>query len=553
VILPPLSRYFSTLSTPGLLVGTLFFAGSLTPSLLPRVALTQAILSGVALAAGYGVGVFLRWSWSYLELPMPRPRVHRIALLIASVICALIALVFLWNEVGWQNAVREQMMMEPIGRIRGLAIGLLALVIFAAVLTVARIFAWTWHLIAVRLRRHIPRRVANAIAVVLAVMLFWNLINGVLFRALMRVADTSFQELDRIGVAEADLAEERYSALPLSDLLPWESLGRTGRNWVSRGPDATELSGFFDAPVTEPIRVYVGLNSAESIDERAELALQGLIASGAFERSTLIVVTPTGTGWVDPGAMDTVEYLLRGDVASVAVQYSYLPSWMTLLVDPEYGGESAQAVFQAIYRHWTQLPRDSRPRLYLHGLSLGAMHSERSADIYDVVGDPFAGALWSGPPFRSTNWRAFTNLRNPDSPAWLPTFRDGSIVRFANQYGGLDLRGATWGPMRLVYLQYASDPVTFFETRSFYRQPEWMEPPRGPDVSPALRWYPIVTMLQLVVDFVHSDDVPAGYGHVYAAADYIDAWLAVINPENWTAPEIERLKAHFRQREEERP
>jgi uncharacterized membrane protein len=405
----------------------------------------------------------------------------------------------------------------------------------------------------VRLRRHIPRRVANAIAVVLAVMLFWNIINGVLFRALMSVADTSFQEIDRIGVAEGGEAERRYEASGLADILPWVTLGRTGRDFVSLGPDSNELSAYFGAPAMDPIRVYVGLNSAESITERAELALQALIASGGFERSTLVVVTPTGTGWVDPGAMDTLEYLHRGDVASVAVQYSYLPSWMTLLVDPEYGGESAQAVFHAIYRYWTELPPDERPQLYLHGLSLGAMHSERSADIYDVVADPFDGALWSGPPFRSTNWRAFTNMRNPGSPAWLPTFRDGSIVRFANQYGGLDLPGATWGPMRLVYLQYASDPVTFFETRSFYRQPEWIEPPRGPDVSPALRWYPIVTMLQLTVDFVHSGDVPAGYGHVYAAEHYIDAWVAVANPPGWTADDIARLKAHFRTRDEARP
>ena len=45
----------------------------------------------------------------------------------------------------------------------------------------------------------------------------------------------------------------------------------------------------------------------------------------------LIVVMPTGTGWIDPAAMDTVEYLHGGDVASVAIQYSYLTSWLSLL------------------------------------------------------------------------------------------------------------------------------------------------------------------------------------------------------------------------------
>jgi uncharacterized membrane protein len=56
--------------------------------------------------------------------------------------------------------------------------------------------------------------------------------------------------------------------------------------------------------------------------------------------------------------------------------------------------------------------------------------------------------------------------------------------------------------MWVIYLQYASDPVTFFEYRSLYREPDWMLPPRGPDVSPRLRWYPIVTLLQLTLDML---------------------------------------------------
>ena len=68
----------------------------------------------------------------------------------------------------------------------------------------------------------------------------------------------------------------------------------------------------------------------------------------------------------------------------------------------------------------------------MHGLSLGALHSDRSFEIYDVIGDVFQGALWSGPPYRSETWRDATQRRTPDSPAWLPRFRDGSIIRFDN-------------------------------------------------------------------------------------------------------------------------
>src|SRR5262245_42711690 len=106
-------------------------------------------------------------------------------------------------------------------------------------------------------------------------------------------------------------------------------------------------------------------------------------------------------------------------------------SWLYLLAGVDYGTDAARAVFKEIYEYWTTLPKDRRPRLYLHGLSLGA-NSEQSTDLIEVLGDPFAGALWSGPPYSSRLWRSLTDGRNPGSPAWLPRFRDGSFVRFMN-------------------------------------------------------------------------------------------------------------------------
>ena len=218
-------------------------------------------------------------------------------------------------------------------------------------------------------------------------------------------------------------------------------------------------------------------------EERAKLALEELKRTGAFDRSILIVAVPTGSGMIDPAALDTVEYLHRGDIATVAMQYSYLASWLSLLVEPDYGAEAGKALFREVYAYWSSLPREGRPKLYLHGLSLGAMNSELAADLYDVVADPFQGALWSGPPFPSRTWRSVTDGRNPGSPEWLPRFRDSSIFRFTNQNDALDIPDARWGPMRIVYLQYASDPITFFDVATLYREPDWMKEPRGPDVS----------------------------------------------------------------------
>jgi uncharacterized membrane protein len=540
-----LGRFKASLSTAGELTGTLFFAASLSPSLLPRPYVMQGVLSGFALAAGYGIGVAGRWLWSYLELPLPREQVQRLTLWVATTISLATAFLFLREASEWQNSIRLLMELEPVDSARPFRVGAIAAVVFTVLLGAGRLFAVTFRAVSRRLGRRIPPRVASVAGLFVSATIFWSVIDGVVFRFALAAADRSFQRVDALIEPDLEAPAAPMSAGGSESLIAWDDLGRAGREFVSSGPTARALEGFLGEPALEPIRVYVGLNAAETIQERVRLAVEELNRVGAFERSVLVIVTPTGTGWVDPAAMNPIEYLHRGDVASVAVQYSYLPSWLSLLVEPEYGLETAALLFSEVYGQWRELPRDSRPALYLHGLSLGALNSQQAADLYDVIADPFAGALWSGPPFRSATWRELTRQRAPDSPAWLPRFRDGSIVRFMNQHGMSNAPGTAWGPLRIVYLQYASDPITFFEPEVSYRSPEWLEHPRGPDVSDRLRWYPVVTMLQLLADVAVGDRSPPGYGHVYAAAHYIDAWLEVSSPQGWTEMRIARLKAHL--------
>ncbi len=542
-------RAWDSFSTGGLLLGTLFFSASLTPSLLPRSFLTQGVLSGCSLAAGYGVGEFGSWLWTYIELMHPNGRFLRVARLAVATGCAIVAVVSLWHAAGWQNSIRELMDLEPVDTGYPLEVSLIGLAVFASLIALARLFRLTLRFMATSANRFLPGRVSNVIGVIAAVALFWLVINGVLFRAALRGAEASFQAYDALIEAETERPTDPLKTGSSASLLAWNKLGRAGREFIASGPTREEISAFTGRAALQPVRVYVGLQSAETPEARAKLALEELKRVGGFKRSVLIVVTPTGTGWVDPAAIDSVEYLHEGAVASVALQYSYLASWMYLLVDPGYGADAARALFKEIYGYWITLPKDSRPKLYLHGISLGAMYSEQSMDLIEVVGDPFDGALWSGPPYSSKLWRWLTDHRNPGSPAWLPRFRDGSLVRFKNQHGEFadpaSEASAPWGPMRILYLQYASDPATFFEYRSFYREPDWMVPPRGPDVSPQLRWYPVVTLLQLTLDLLSATNAPIGFGHVYAPADYIDAWAEVTDVRDWSPAEITRLKQHL--------
>src|SRR5690606_22042998 len=182
--------------------------------------------------------------------------------------------------------------------------------------------------------KYLPRRPANVLGLVAAAVLFWSLGNGVFFRGLLLAMDSSYRQRDALIEPSRPRPDSAWRSGSEASLIAWKELGRAGREFIASGPTARDIAAFTGRPAQEPIRVYAGLRAAESPEERARLALQELIRMEAFERSVMVVITPTGTGWIDPAAMDTLEYLHNGDVASVAVQYSYLSSPLSLLVQP---------------------------------------------------------------------------------------------------------------------------------------------------------------------------------------------------------------------------
>lgn len=538
-------RLWRSLPGLGLLLGALLFAASLTPSLIPRAAVVQGVLGGVAFAAGYGLGVLLLWLWSFLELPVPSERRRRIAGWTGAAVALALVLFSLSRANHWQNEIRSTMGVAPVEKGHTLEVALLSVGIALVLILIGRLFLVLVRLVSVRLERRIPRRLAAAIGILVAAVAFGAVLEGVVWRAFLRTADASFRAFDALIEPEVPAPADPASTGSAASLVAWEDLGRAGREFVAGGPGEAGLRAFFGGEAERPVRVYAGLNVGNSTEERADLALRELIRVGGFERSAVVIAVPTGTGWMDPAAIDTLEYLLHGDVATVAMQYSYLTSWISLLAEPGYGTEAGRALFAAVYRHWHAMPRDARPRLYLYGLSLGAQSSQEALRLQEILGDPPQGVLWVGPPFSSRTWREATDEREPGSPPWRPRVGDGSFMRFTNRGEELDLGGAPWGPMRVVYLQYTSDPIVFFEPGAFWRKPAWLDDPRGPDVTPELRWYPVVTGLQLLVDLATGVQVPMGHGHLYSYVDHIEPWLQVTGAAGWTPEELGRLRAHL--------
>lgn len=534
-------RWLPGLVSPsGLCLGFLLFAASLTPSLIPRNALMQGLLGGASFAIGYGLAVGLVALWQWLGF---RALGGRVTAIIVPLVGALVAAFALSQVAVWQNSIRALMGMPELETSHPASVLALAVGTAAALFVVAWLFRLLARLALAWARPFVPERVAILTAIVVALALFAMLIDGVLVRYALTVLDASYAELDELIEPDTAMPTEPWKTGSAASLISWVDLGREGRRFVNGLPSQQAIASVWSGDAVQPIRVYVGLNAADTADERAALALRELIRVGAFDRSVLSVAVPTGTGFMDEAAIATLEYLHRGDVATVALQYSYMQSPFSLIFEPGYGAEAARALLRTVYDHWTDLPASERPELYLQGLSLGALSSEQSLRMHEIIGDPIQGALWSGPPFPSPIHTWATAERNEGSPEWLPTFEDGALIRFMMK-PEIPEPDLPWGPLRIVYLQHPSDAIVFFSTDMLWRKPAWMDAPRGPDVTPEMRWVPVITALQVAADMALSNNVPLGHGHQYSAASYIDAWITVTAPDI-AADEVDRLKAHF--------
>lgn len=540
-----------SLSGSGLIVASLFMAASLTPSLVPRPAVVQGVLCGLSLCAGYALDSLVRWVWVHLHMPRMPAWLRRALLVPSGVVAATLVVAGLWLALSWQNEIRQFMGLAPEPSGQMLLILGIALLVAVAVLAVARLFLWVAALIEARANRLLSRRLAWILGVVSASLLFWHLGTGLLIARAMEGLDRAYARVD------AAIQDDLLSPVnPLKvgspqSLIDWQSIGHQGRVMVSAWPAAEDIMAITQQPALQPLRVYVGLNSAPDVEARVALALEELQRIGAFDRALLVIATPTGTGWMDPRSLAPLELLYGGDVATVSVQYSYVPSWMSVLVAPEYGEETAAEVFRQIYGYWTSLPRERRPKLYLFGMSLGALHSSDAADLLDVIGDPFQGALWVGPPFSSRAWRQVLAARDPQSPVWDPVIQGSRVIRFANRDHGFIRHPedfAAWGPLRIGYLVYGGDPVTFFTPNSAWRMPDWLKEPRSPELPPRMRWYPVVTSLQGLLDIGIAGLTPVGFGHMYSAEHYLRAWVELTGPHPEREALIERVRDALRER-----
>lgn len=536
----------------GIAVGALFFCLSLTPSLLPRDWLFAGLIGGINFAIGYGIGVLLGKALYRFVLRKRAwwpPSKQQLFWLQAFVVVgtAIAGVLMLIPAAAWQRQVSALMGMEgpaTLGYLRTLIIAVAvgaALIATArmlrdAVRSLARLFIRRWHL-----HREVAQFIGTAIVVVLVI----TLVNGVLYRGFLAGASRVFQPQDattREGVSQP--TERERSGSPDS-FAAWDSLGFQGRNFVATGPRAAELEEVNGAPAKEPIRVYAGLHTAETEDQRIAVLLSELERTHAFDRQLLVIVPTTGTGWVNPVAARALEMMYNGDTAMVGMQYSYLPSWISFMADREKSMDIGRLMIDAIHERWEQLSPERRPKLVLYGESLGSMGGQGAFSwLPDISRMGFSSVLWVGPPNASPLWRGLTERRDPGTPQVRPRYDNGRTVRFSEAASAAEIAddaAAPWEGTRVLFMQHPSDPIIWWSTDLLFSEPDWLVERPGGDRTTSMRWYPIITFWQVAADITNASSVPAGHGHNYGHW-VLDGWAAVAPPDGWTSEDTERIR-----------
>ncbi|MCL1692675.1 MAG: alpha/beta hydrolase [Actinomycetia bacterium] len=320
--------------------------------------------------------------------------------------------------------------------------------------------------------------------------------------------------------------EVRYSAPPATGLVSggpgsavqFDELGLQGRRFVSEASPAARIDEVLGEDSSkDAIRVYIGVESADTIEARVALAIEELQRTGAFDRSLLVVGSPAGTGYFNYIPVEAAEYLSRGDVASVAIQYGSLPSMLSTSKIP-LAIEQHGALLHAINGELNQRDPADRPRVVLYGESLGAQASQGAfigggTAVLDDLG--VNRALWAGTPYAG-QWRRQIFAGGPGI--------DSSIfARFASIEEYRDTPNEARSEVRYFFLDHYEDPVTRFGLDIAYRRPTWLgsADQRPPNVSRSQQWVPAVTFWQTAIDTKNAATVIPGefkaLGHDYRA------------------------------------
>jgi uncharacterized membrane protein len=524
-------------SCAGLIGAALGYLAALGPSLLPRGLLIEVLGSALVACSGYGVGA-VSVALARMAGWRPGPSARKAGWAAAGALW-LVAAALTPASLAAVDAQAADLGMPP-PEINPVLAVVLTLTLLAVLILLGRLLramgrqldqACRWFVPTGRWSMAVGAMAAFAVCAALAGMA-------------LEGTRTAYQALDASQDGQSPPAQDTRSGGPASSVA-WDGLGYRGRAFVTGGPTDAQLAAFAGGPVVEPVRAYVGLAQGQTADDRAENAVAELARLGGFARANLIVAIPTGTGWIDAHAIDAAELLLGGDVATVGIQYSYLPSWFSFIADRPLAVASSEAVIDAVLDAVAVLPPDERPRVWLFGESLGAyggqgaLAGQSPAEV--VRPGSIDGAVWVGSPYTASLWADWRENRS-GGPIWQPDIDQGAVAQAFIEADELTDPPARWQSRRIALVAHPNDPVAWWNGSLVVWPAEWLRDPLGPGVDPALRWWPIATFWRVGLDLARAATTPPGSGHLYPEST-ADAMGAVLTPDSWNAEVSRRLNA----------
>lgn len=520
-------------------VGALVMYGvSVSPSLLARSWQWHAVASGVLSAVGYIVGLTIQ---RFYALVVPRLGVQITAPQSVSIAFRAVLLLgfFLWFLRWLLQSYRERKRANHLVGMRGETLGeyllgtFCAFILMLVLLGIAWGLQWIGRAIVSVLSQWMYMVFALALSLLILVVIVYALTSQVLLKLGINFFTRHARKMNNRtakGIVQPQVPERSGSPHSLSS---WRAVGGQGRVFLGRGPSRADIEAVTGCAAMEPIRVYAGMpEEGQSLQSAADLVVEELHRTGAFDRAVILIATSTGSGWVDEWQVQPLEYLTRGNCATASMQYSFVPSSINFLTDLDVSEEAAVILFETIRRAVDEIPEDRRPALFVCGESLGAYASQHVfSEIVDVLSRT-DGALWVGTPAFTPMHAELTAIRHRGSPEVAPVVANGRHVRFVNVAENLwaDVYGrelGDWNYPRVVYAQHPSDPVVWWNSELVWHKPDWISEKVDGDVSPHMQYTRGATYIQVLVDMPVAGTAPGGHGHTYHE-ELIPLWEAIL-------------------------
>ena len=520
-------------------VGALVMYGvSVSPSLLARSWQWHAVASGVLSAVGYIVGLTIQ---RFYALVVPRLGVEITAPQSVSIAFRAVLLLgfFLWFLRWLLQSYRERKRANHLVGMRGETLGEYLLGTFCAFILMLFLLGIAWGLqwigraIVIVLSQWMHMVFALALSLLILVVIAYALTSKVLLKLGINFFTRHARKMNNRtakGIVQPQVSERSGSPQSRSS---WRAVGGQGRVFLGRGPSLADIEAVTGCSAMEPIRVYAGMpEEGQSLQSAADLVVEELHRTGAFDRAVILIATSTGSGWVDEWQVQPLEYLTRGNCATASMQYSFVPSSINFLTDLDVSEEAAVILFETIRRAVDEIPEDRRPALFVCGESLGAYASQHVfSGIVDVLSRT-DGALWVGTPAFTPMHAELTAIRHRGSPEVAPVVANGRHVRFVNVPENLwaDVYGrelGDWNYPRVVYAQHPSDPVVWWNSELVWHKPDWISEKVDGDVSPHMQYTRGATYIQVLVDMPVAGTAPGGHGHTYHE-ELIPLWEAIL-------------------------